>query len=85
MNWDVFGWAAFRLVHRVHDVRCVRNVESVIMEKGLSPLRRKDVETGRKLERDAIVAFLRDGFVRDWDQLWRDQLINAIEAGEHLK
>lgn len=55
------------------------------MEKGLSPLRRKDVETGRKLERDAIVAFLRDGFVRDWDQLWRDQLINAIEAGEHLK
>ena len=31
-DWDVFSWAAFRLVHRVHDVRCVRNVEGVVIE-----------------------------------------------------
>ena len=29
-----------------------------------------------------IVAWLRDGFVRDFDQKWRDQLCTAIEAGE---
>lgn len=27
-----------------------------------------------------IVAWLQDGFMRDFDQLWRDQLINEIEA-----
>ena len=46
-------------------------------EKKLSPLRRKDIQTGRKLERDAIVAWLRkDDFLMTAD---------AIEAGEHLK
>ena len=30
-----------------------------MVEKALSPLRRKDIETGRKLEREAIIAWLR--------------------------
>lgn len=43
----------------------------------LTPLRRKDIETGRKLEREAIVKWLRKD----------DFLLTAelIEAGEHLK
>lgn len=46
---------------------------------------RQGKDDGVEHERAKIVAWLRDGFVRDWGQLWRNQLINAIEAGEHLK
>lgn len=46
---------------------------------------RQGKDDGIEQERGNIVEWLRDGFVRDWDQLWRDQLISAIEAGEHLK
>jgi hypothetical protein len=39
----------------------------------------------RAMERAAIVEWLRGGgFVRDFDILWRKQLTDAIEAGEHL-
>ncbi len=39
----------------------------------------------RARERAAIVEWLRGGgFVRDFDILWRKQLTDAIEAGEHL-
>lgn len=50
------------------------------MPKQLSPLRRKDRATGYQAAVRDIVAWLRDGFERDFDQLWRDQLINEIEA-----
>lgn len=57
------------------------------MEKALSPLRRKDIETGRKLEREAIVAwFMReaeairkdadDGF---WGDFTESEVQEAIE------
>lgn len=46
---------------------------------------RQGKDDGVEHERAKIVAWLRDGFVRDWGQLWRNQLTNAIEAGEHLK
>ena len=36
-------------------------------------------------ERAKIVAWLQDGFKRDFDQLWRGQLIDAIRTGEHLE
>lgn len=45
------------------------------MTKQLSPLRRKDIETGRKLEREAIVKWLREGEFK-----W---LAVAIATGEH--
>jgi hypothetical protein len=55
-------------------------------DKPLSPLRRKDIETGRKLERDAIVAWLRsDRIVLSMDGSVEDVAASAIEAGEHLK
>ena len=68
-----------------------------MVEKALSPLRRKDVETGRKLEREAIVAWLRgQGIAEDerqsehgwWDTstgaLYGASILEAIEQGKHL-
>ena len=48
-------------------------------EKKLSPLRLKDIETGRMEERAAIVAWCRNVNM-DWCRC-----AEAIEAGEHLK
>lgn len=48
-------------------------------------MRQIELRRAAEEERAKIVAWLRDGFKRDFDQLWRDQLIAAIEAGEHLK
>lgn len=58
------------------------------MGKELSLLRRKDIETGRRIEREAIVAWLRDrkemtAFYIDYVET--AQAADAIEAGEHLK
>lgn len=50
------------------------------MTKQLTPLRRKDIETGRKLERDAIVKWL-----LDCNLLYDEDIVVCIEAGEHLK
>lgn len=56
------------------------------MTKQLSPLRRKDIETGRKLEREAIVKWLRsDSIVVSMDGSAEDVIASALEAGEHLK
>ena len=68
-------------------------------DKALSPLRRKDIETGRKLERDAIVAWLDEkakDFVLNPPHAYSDMIASIvsisiggcadqIEAGEHLK
>lgn len=51
------------------------------MIKQLSPLRRKDIETGRKLEREAIVKWLRENHC----SFETDCAADDIEAGEHLK
>jgi hypothetical protein len=45
--------------------------------KELTPLRKKDIETGRKLEREAIAKWLREGEFKF--------LAIAISVGEHLK
>jgi hypothetical protein len=49
-------------------------------DKPLSPLRRKDIETGRKLEREAIVTWLRSGQFEDLDG---HDIAEEIEAGAH--
>lgn len=55
------------------------------MTKQLTPLRRKDIETGRKLEREAIVKWLRS-YPADPHELERDNMFaDGIENGEHLK
>lgn len=48
------------------------------MTKELAPLRRKDIETGRKLEREAIVKWTRE-------KPSHTMAASAIERGEHLK
>lgn len=48
----------------------------------LRPLRRKDIETGRKLEREAIIKWLREAIEPYPDAL---DIADEIEAGEHLK
>lgn len=55
-------------------------------DKALSPLRRKDIETGRKLEREAIVAWLReqDDPSEKWSLQNSHWYAAEIEAGEHL-
>lgn len=50
------------------------------MTKQLTPLRRKDIATGRKLEREAMVKWLRALPVPI-----TDDVASAIEAEEHLK
>lgn len=47
------------------------------MTKELSPLRSKDIETGRKAEREAIITWLRKHGYR--------QVAMMVEEGEHLK
>ena len=47
------------------------------MTKELSPLRSKDIETGRKAEREAIIKWLRKHGMR--------QVSMFIENEEHLK
>lgn len=59
-------------------------------DKALSPLRRKDIETGRKLEREAIVAYIRREQLDEYNERTAKETeawwySNAIEAGEHLK
>lgn len=50
------------------------------MTKQLSPLRRKDIETGRKLEREAIVKWL-ESIPSATTML----AVEQIKVGEHLK
>lgn len=55
-------------------------------DKALSPLRRKDIETGRRLEREAIVAWLHEQWVTDaTDNIDVFDMIDGIKAGEYLK
>lgn len=57
-------------------------------DKTLSPLRRKDIETGRRLEREAIVAWFRrtaESISKDadaglWDDFTRSEIQEAIEG-----
>lgn len=55
------------------------------MTKELSPLRRKDIETGRKLERDEIVKWLRS-FGQEDGEVTRylpGTLATLIKSGMH--
>ena len=55
-------------------------------DKALSPLRRKDIETGRKLERDEIVTWLHEQWVTDATyNIDVFDMIDGIKAGDHLK
>jgi hypothetical protein len=62
--------------------------------KELTPLRKKDIETGRKLEREAIIQWLRNAAAKDTPfnldpmsafGLPLDMAAANIEDGDHLK
>ena len=55
------------------------------MTKQLSPLRRKDIETGRKLEREAIVKWLRSASNGDETIKFANLFADEIKAGKYLK